>query len=118
MPDAVTVTLFNGATNLGSLSYTAATNAYDFDTIRANAADAAVPEPGSLLLVGTGLFAVARLVRLSPTFVLQELGFRHRYCRAWYPFRYNTSFRRQHLAGLPSSGVNPGMGLAQRTASP
>jgi hypothetical protein len=85
VPNAVTVTLFNGATNLGSLSYTASPDpnfpggfagignatpfdrvtfsftstaaAYDFDNIRAITA---VPEPATLTLVGAGVLALAR----------------------------------------------------------
>jgi hypothetical protein len=90
VPDAVTVTLFNGATNLGSLSYTGAPDpifsggfagianatpfdrvtlsfssvarAYDFDNIRSVSV---VPEPATLTLLGTGLLALGRR-RLRP----------------------------------------------------
>ena len=90
VPNAVTVTLFNGATNLGSLSYTGAPDptfaggfagiadatpfdrvtlsfssvarAYDFDNIRSVSV---VPEPATLALLGTGLLALGRR-RLRP----------------------------------------------------
>ena len=85
VPNAVTVTLFNGATNLGSLGYTGSpdptfsggfagigndtpfnrvtlsfastSTAFDFDNIRAISA---VPEPATLTLVGIGALALAR----------------------------------------------------------
>ena len=88
VPNAVTVTLFNGITNLGSLSYTASPDpmfpggfmgigdnttpfdrvtfsftaaalAYDFDNIRANpATPAVVPEPTSVVLLGSGVIGL------------------------------------------------------------
>lgn len=95
VPNAVNVTLFNGLTNLGSLSYTGspdpafaggfmgigddttpfdrvtfsfsgAVPAYDFDNIRAiQASPTVVPEPASVVLMGSGIIALMARRRKS-----------------------------------------------------
>ncbi len=97
VPNAVTVTLFRGTTNLGSLGYTASldpifpggfmgvgddttpfdsvrfsftstASGFDFDNIRAIRADSAVPEPTTMVLLGSGFAAAAarRFRRAQP----------------------------------------------------